>query len=59
MTSYKITVYKTGVNFGFTGVIKVGRKVVYSLNVYPTRQGAEEAGKRWIAKQASLRITVA
>lgn len=51
MTSYKVTVYKTGINFGFTGVIKVGRKEVHSLNVYPTRQHAEEAAKRWIAKQ--------
>lgn len=52
MKTYKVSVYKTGINFGFTGIIKIGRKVVHSLNVYPTRQHAEEAAARWIAKQS-------
>lgn len=51
MKTHKVLIYKTGVNFGFTGVIKVGRKVVHSLNVYGTKHAAEEAAARWIAKQ--------
>ena len=51
MKTYKVSVYKTGINFGFTGVVKVGRKVVHSLNVYGTKQAVEEAAARWIAKQ--------